>query len=150
MHRLALALFAIASSASAMAAEDGSDWLVTETPTETTYRLQDDDSYFAVSCTSPKFGGGATFDVVLEGIDASAHSRTQAFVGSDEYDLRHGTFGVGVTDCERCSAAFEGLWAALRQPDLTWIELKRGQTRVRLPAAGGAAALSDCPSDFER
>lgn len=148
MHNSAVLALVLALSTPAHA-EDAADWRVTSAPTETNYRLQSDDSYFAVSCTDPKFGGGATFEVVLEGVDATAHSQTQVFVNGTEYDLRHGAFGVGVTDCEDCSKAFEALWAALHQPDLKWIELKRGQTTVRHPAGGGTV-LGDCPSDLER
>ncbi|MEX6506769.1 hypothetical protein [Jiella sp. M17.18] len=131
-------------------AKDSGDWSVRRQAGETRYELRKGNSYFAVTCTNPRFGGGATFDIVLKGIDSTAHSETRVFVGGQEYDLRHGALGVGVTDCAACSKAFLALWQALRDPHVDRIELKRGETSVRLPARGGDTALGNCTSDRER
>ena len=149
-HVLAVSMILAASAGSGPGLASTGDWTVRRQPTETRYRLQQGDSSFTVICTSPKFGGGATFDVVLKGVDAAPQTRTQVFVEDREFDLRHGMLGVGLTDCKACSEAFASLWTALRRPGVTQIELKRGQTSVTLPAAGGDQALGDCPTDFQR
>ncbi|MCB8837150.1 hypothetical protein [Aurantimonas sp. VKM B-3413] len=147
---IVLSVLSTLVAAPSLAAGETADWTAVQKATGTVYRLERGDSYFAVTCTDSKYGGGATFDVVLKGVDSKQHTETQVFADGAEYDLRHGALGVGVTDCADCSKAFLRLWDALRQRDLQWIELKRGQTTVRLPARGGGGVLGDCTSDLQR
>ena len=70
---------------------------MTETRAETSYRMADGDSYFVAICTSPDYGGGATFDFVLKGVDPAPLTESEVVVAGERFRLRHGAGGVGVT-----------------------------------------------------
>ncbi|UIJ71008.1 hypothetical protein [Aurantimonas sp. HBX-1] len=125
-------------------------WEVETSRYATTYRLSDRDSLLAITCTDPDFGGGATIDLVIDGVDPTPLSKSEVLIGQEVYPLWHGAFGVGITDCEACSADFKALWSALKRADVTEIELKRGERTDFLPAQGGDAVLGQCTTDHDR
>ncbi|MER0236650.1 hypothetical protein [Fulvimarina sp. MAC8] len=126
------------------------DWTVEEEATGTTYTLKGDNSRLSVECVSKRFGGGAVISMVVDGRDPIPRSRSNVIIGERIFDVRHDFVGAGVTDCPECSADFEALWSALREPETDEITLKSGEDRRYLSSRGGETALGECITDFKR
>ena len=87
---------------------------------------------------------------MIDGVYPTPLSRSEVLIGQEIYAVRHGASGVGITDCEMCSADFEALWSALKRADVAKIQLKRGERTDFLPAQGGDAVLGRCTTDHDR
>jgi len=125
--------------------ETQADWHVEETRTEHRYELRSGKNRLTIECVTPRFGGGAVLDIVVDGTDPEPRSTTEILVGDDRYLISHDIAGIGVTDCSACEENFLALWAALKRPEVKEVTIKRGQKREYLPARGGAEVLGACP-----
>ncbi|MBO6717675.1 MAG: hypothetical protein JJ913_06940 [Rhizobiaceae bacterium] len=114
------------------------------------YRVQNgQQNSFIISCDRGGKGYGVIMFVEVGGQSPGSHEPVTAAVGETEFTIHTDEDGVGVTTCEACSKAFEGLFEALKSHDRMTVKLAAGAS-ADFATGGGREALPDsCATDFE-